>query len=128
MSNTADELSPDLWRAIADGIDRSMPPREIVFGRVVKREELRKLIWLEEYGNLAIPLVAFAFGFAYYDTDATGAINRKADPTGTNEAYQTTLLVPRIGQTAIILDPGGQRRFPLCVGVIQSRGYWQGEG
>ena len=123
----ADDLSPDVWNGIAREINRAQAPREIYFGRVQKRDELRRVIWLEEYGNLAIPLVAFAFGFSYYDTDETGQVNKKEDTSGTNTAYQTRLLVPRVGQTAVILDPGGQHRFPLCVGVIQSNGYWQGE-
>lgn len=124
----AQELSPRIWQGIADEIDRSRAPREIVFGAVVKRDTAKKVIFLEQYGSLAIPLVTLTFGFEYYDTDAAGIVQKKADTSETNQAFQTKIIVPRIGQIAVVLDPGGQHRFPLCVGVIQSTGFWQGEG
>lgn len=124
----ASDLAPEIWNGIADAIDESRANREIVFGKVVKRDEANKLIWLQEYGGLAIPLAALTFGFAYYDTDQNGAVTKKEDRTGTNDSFHTKIIVPRIGQMAVILDPGGQHRFPICVGVIQSTNYWQGEG
>jgi len=123
----ATELSPQIWNSIADELDRVQAPREIVFGKVVRRDATKKVIYLEQFGNLAIPLVTFGFRFEYYDTDATGAVQKRADPTGTNEALQTKLIMPRVGQTAVILDPGGQHRFPVCIGVIQSSEFWLGE-
>lgn len=125
---TATELSPEIWNAVADSIDRSQAPREITFAKVAKRDQAKKLVWVEEFGNLGIPLVTFTSGFAYYDTDATGAVNKKEDRTGKNDAYHTQIIAPRVGQMVVILDPGGQHRFPICVGVLQSSGFWQGEG
>jgi hypothetical protein len=124
----ADDLSPGVWNGIAEEINRAQSPREIVFGKVVKRDTVNKLIWLESFGNLAIPLVSFGFGFSYYDTDQLGTVNKRDDPSGTNPALQTKLLVPSIGETAVILNPGGQHRFPLCVGVVRSTRFWTGEG
>ena len=124
----ADELSPSVWNAIADGLERARNGgRQVTFGKVVKRDTRHKLIWLEAYGNLAIPLAAFAFGFAYYDTDNTGHVIRREDTTDKNTNFQTHIIVPHAGQTAVVLDPGGLKRFPICVGVIQSTNFWQGE-
>jgi len=123
----ATRLSPELVNGIGREIERATANFEIVFGKVTKRDDTKKVIWLEQYGDLAIPLVSFVTGFSYYDTDASGYLQLRRDPTGENAAFQTTIITPRVGQMAVILDPGGQHRFPLCVGVIQSTGYWQGE-
>jgi hypothetical protein len=123
----ADELHSDIWNRIGTMIDRTRARPEIRFGKVVRRDERRRLVWLEDYGDLAIPLVAFHFGFSYYDTDETGQPQLRSDPSGDNTSYQTKLLVPKVGERVVILDSGGAKRFPFCVGVIQSSEYWQGE-
>lgn len=125
---TATDLSPEIWNGIARAIDQGQALREIVLGTVVKRDDVQKLVWVAEFGDLAIPLAAFASGFSYYDTDVAGVVQKKEDTTGTNDALKTKLITPQVGEIAVVLDPGGQHRFPVCVGVIQSTGFWQGEG
>ena len=125
----ADSLAPNLWNAITELVMRGASAREITIGRVTKRDTVNKVIWLEEFAETAIPLVAFDYSFAYYDTDNTGAVKKREDKTDTDPAYRTKMLVPKVGQQVVILDMWGNRRFPVCVGVIQSKlgSYWQGE-
>jgi hypothetical protein len=133
----ADDLAGEIWSAISDLIMRSIPGREITFGKVIKRDAAKKLIWVEEFGDLSIPLVSFGHSFAYFDTEPTGVATagqpidkqtvRRSDPTGNNPNFATQIIVPRVGQMVAILNPRGSRRFPMCVGVFQSKGYWQGE-
>jgi hypothetical protein len=134
---SAGNLSSNVWNAIYDAIARSAKPREITFGKVVKRDATKKLVWLEEFGDLAIPLVTFGFTFEHFDSvplgnaapgnpwDTTKVLRR--DTTGTNPHYQVKIVVPKVGQLVAVLNPSGTRRFPMCVGVVQSTDYWQGE-
>jgi len=131
------DLSSNVWNAIYDVIARSQKGREITFGKVVKRDETKKLVWLEEFGDLAIPLVFFGYTFQHYDTEPIGNVTSgqpvstkktlRQDTTNTNPNYQVQVMVPKIGQMVAVLNPAGSRRFPMCVGAIQSTDYWTGE-
>ena len=125
----ADSLSPIVWNAIAEMVARGQAAREITIGRVTKRDVTNKVIWIEEFAETAIPLVAFDYSFAYYDTKETGAVVKREDKTDTDPAFRTKMLVPKVGQQVVILNMWGNGRFPVCLGVIQSKlgSYWQGE-
>lgn len=127
----ADGLSPGLWNAIADLVSRQAAPSEISFHPVKRRDVAKKVIWVDEFGETGVPLAAFDFSFSYYDTQNDGTTLKRQDKTAglTDPAYHTAVVVPRVGQTVAILNPAGNRRFPVCVGVIQSSpgAYWQGE-
>lgn len=125
----ANRLAANIWNAILEAIRSEQMPREITFGKVHHRDVANMVIWVEEFGDTAIPLAAFESGFAYYDTDATGAVNKRYDASDGDPAYKTHLIVPRVGQTAVIANPWGNGRFPVCIGVLQSTpgSFWQGE-
>jgi hypothetical protein len=119
----ATQLTPNIWNAIADLVRRESPKREVRTGRVIKRDEKKGHIWLEEFGQTAIPLVTFDLDFEYFDTTATEVKKRKL------QASDAKIVVPRVGELVVVLDMMGNRRFPMCLGVIKSKsGYWQGEG
>jgi hypothetical protein len=108
----ASDLSPAIWNAIADEIRRQTSEREIYFVKVTKSDTKRHVIWCQDFGSMAIPLVGHAYGFDYYDTSGTDVMKK----TGTVE-----VVCPRVGQTVVILDPWGAKRFPICIGVILSK-------
>lgn len=134
---TFTELPSGIWNAIYDAIRREAKPREVTFGKVVKRDAVKKLVWLKEFGDLAIPLVYFGHSFEYMDSVPLGNespgspwVTRKehrGDKTQKNDAFHTTVIVPSVGQMVCVLNPRGSFRFPMCVGVIQSKDYWLGE-
>jgi hypothetical protein len=121
----ATRLAGHVWNAIMEAVRSEQMPREITFGKVTKHDVGNKVVWVEEFGDTAIPLAAFAYGFSYYDTDETGAVNKRYDQSGAD----THVVVPRVGQVVVIANPWGNGRFPVCLGVIQSTpgSYWQGE-
>jgi len=127
----ANSLSPGIWNAIAEMVARNAAPGEISFHNVRKRDVAKKIIWVEEFGETSIPLVTFDFNFAYYDTQPSGSVTKRYDATAdeSDPAYHAKLLVPRVGQKVAILNPSGNRRFPVCIGVVQSMpgSYWSGE-
>lgn len=127
----ANSLSPGIWNAIADIVARQAAPSEISFHAVQKRDTAKRIIWVEEFGETGIALVSFNYSFAYYDSQADGTTRKRYDASAdeSDPAYHVKMLVPRVGQTVAILNPSGNRRFPTCIGVVQSQPgtYWQGE-
>lgn len=116
----ATDLAPEIWNAIADLVTRSSAAKEIYFVKVTKVDAKKLIVWAQEFGDLGIPLVAQSVQFDYYDTLDTGAVNvRKNQPT--------KIVPPKVGQTVCVLDAAGAKRFPICIGVVQSKtGYWEG--
>lgn len=94
-------------------IETATRSSEIVYGKVVRRDETRKLIWLSEFGDQAIPLVALNGTIKVYDKGAVKLLKIKHE-------------VPLVGQTAVVLRQMGSRRLPKCVGIILSSGGFQG--
>lgn len=123
----ATQLSRSIWNAMADLAHRSQTPREVYFSEVTKVDVANKLIWARDFGDVAIPLVAFDRYFAYYDTVPTGIsgasvntrVDRREDRTHTNENYLTQLVSPRVGDVVVVLDPWGAKRFPVCLGLLR---------
>ena len=109
----ATDLAPEIWNAIADEIRRQSSPREIYFTKVMKVDAKRKVIWVQDFGHMAIPLVGHCYSFDYYDTTATGAVQKKN--------AKAEVVMPKVGQMVVILDPWGAKRFPICIGVLLSK-------
>lgn len=123
----ATDLSHDVWNAIADLIGRSGASRQVYFVKVTKADTAKLLVWTEEFGDTAIPLVAPTFKFAYFDTLQDGSKQKMEDVTEKNDIYQTHIICPKSGDDVVVIDADGSRRFPFCIGVIQSKsGYWEG--
>ena len=100
------------YDGIFEEIRRGTPPHEVTYGRVVKRDDKKKLVWLAEYGDQAIPLVGMRMQVEYFDTTPTGVKTRKAtiDP-----------VVPALGELVVVLRQMGSRRLPKCIGSVLSR-------
>lgn len=122
----ATDLAPSIWNALFDQIERSKTAREIYFAKVTKADKTRKLIWVQDFGDLPIPLIGHNFSFSHYDTQANGTLKKREDKTQTNPTYLVEVVTPKVGQMAVILDPWGAKRYPVCIGVILSKsGYWE---
>ncbi len=100
------------YDAIFEEIRRGIPPHEVTYGKVVKRDEKKKLVWLKEYGDQAIPIVGLRQKVTYYDTTPTGVKKREAvvEPE-----------VPKLGELVVVLRQMGSRRLPKCLGPVLSR-------
>jgi hypothetical protein len=117
MPSTATDLAPALWNAIADEIRRQQSSREIFFVKVTKVDTKRKIVWADDFGSMGIPLVTLPFQFDYYDGTPTGVIKKTAIPE---------VMTPKVGQTIVVLDAWGAKRFPVCIGILQSKpGFWE---
>lgn len=132
----ATDLTPEIWNAIADLVGRSQSSREIYFVKVTKVDKKKNLVWAKDFGDVAIPLVSHLYGFSYYDTVPHGnAVAgqpigtqkiKRQDKTDKKPVYHTHIIAPKKGQLIVVLDPWGAKRFPICIGVIQSKkGFWE---
>jgi hypothetical protein len=100
------------YDAIFEEIRRGIPPHEVTYGKVVKRDVTKKLVWLKEYGDQAIPIVGLRHIVTYYDTTPTGVDKKTAliEPE-----------VPKVGELVVVLRQMGSRRLPKCLGPVLSR-------
>lgn len=125
----ATQLHPKIWNAIAGYVDRMRSPREIYFVTVTKVDVIRKIVYADDFGDNGIPLVAHSATFSYYDTQVDGTVLKRQDATLTNPAFETQISAPHVGDLIVVLDPWGAKRFPICIGIIQSKaGFWQEGG
>jgi hypothetical protein len=119
------------WRSIRSMVERVvadlMGSRRDYFvtGKVIDRDELKNLIWLEEFGDQPIPIVAFNYKVKIYDESPRdtvyGAVGAAADYKVKIKYRTTTVVVPDVGETVLVARELGIRRLPRCLGVIQGR-------
>lgn len=86
-----------------------------ITGTVIKRDEATKVVWLAEFGDQAIPLVALDYEVKFYDTDQTGKVIQKF--------AKVRPLVPQVGQTVVVARELGSRRLPRLIGVLEGTGW-----
>lgn len=132
----ATDLSDSIWNAIADLVQRSQTPREIYYVKVKRVDAKKKIIYVDDFGDIGIPLVAHSYSFSYYDTVPAGnAVSgqpietqklKRGDREQKNPLYRTEIVMPKVGELVVVLDPWGAKRFPICIGILQSKaGYWE---
>lgn len=123
----ATQLSDAIWNAIADLVRRSDSQREVYHVEVTKVDKTRNVLFADEFGDIGIPVVAHSLGHSFYDTQPDGSVQKKGADYETNDAYQAKIIMPMVGERVVVLDPGGSKSVPICIGVIQSpNGYWEG--
>lgn len=117
-------ISNSEWREIEHLINRLLTNAGEAFvqGQVVKRDTSRKVVWLKEFGDTPIPLIAFNYTLKYYDTNELGVVRVR-----TAKAPDIEIEVPKVGETVLIAQHFGSQRLPKCLGVIKSKKYIQVE-
>lgn len=118
-------LPHEVWNQIYEEIDSRIPRREFMIGRVTKRDEVKKQIWVAELGTQPIPLAALDYVVKYYDDQPTGNTTTVGSPVNKVTKMKETkendvkVRVPKVGQTVVIFMIGGQRRLAFCLGILQ---------
>lgn len=98
-------------------------------GKVIKRDEGKKIVWLEEFGDQPIPLVAFTYNVKYYDETPGGttvpSTGSPSPHTTRTKTVKAEIQVPKVGETVLVARELGTRRLPRCLGVILAKpGDW----
>jgi len=122
-------ISEPEWESIATLVNKLMRQKGEYFvtGKVIQRDEVKKLIWLKEFGDQAIPVVGFDYEVTYYDETPGGvvttAVGANADFKTKAKKAKVKVMVPKIGQSVLVAREFGTRRLPRCLGVIQGTGW-----
>lgn len=126
-------LTHDDWREIQSFVNRAITQRgePFVQGVVVKSDPVKMLVWLKEFGDQPIPVVAFDYEVKYFynetygNTQAVGApVQTRLKSRKTNTAAkEVKVLCPKKGDVVLVARHLGSRRLPKCLGVIKSKGY-----
>lgn len=121
-------LSRDDWREIMRFVNSLFAKHgePFVQGMVIKRDSVNRLVWLKEFGDQPIPLVAFDMQVKYYIPDGQGGLKPRLTKAFSNEEVE--ILTPRVGDVVLIAQHLGSRRLPKCLGVIKSRNYVRPQG
>lgn len=111
-----------------------------VVGIVIDNDQVKKLVWLREFGDQPIPIIAFDYQVKYYVKQPTsnnvfgaafGALSIKTAiiPRFT-KAYsnEVEILVPQVGDTVLVARHLGSDRLPKCLGVVKGTDYIQTSG
>lgn len=123
MLNNAD------WREIEDFVSRLLAQsgQSFIQGRVIKSDQARKLVWLKELGDQAIPVISFDFQVKYHynepygDTTAVGAPVNSRVVVKKTTAYsrEVEVLAPQPGEIVLVALQLGSHRLPKCIGVVK---------
>lgn len=127
-------FKPHQWRAIQDLISRMLAQqgKSFIVDVVTKRDDNRKLVWVESLGDTPCRIVAFDYKVKYYDTRPTGnavsgsPVQTKIVPVTTKEPKGTvrevSIITPQKGDTVMVALHLNSRNLPYCIGVVQSTG------
>lgn len=118
-------ISEEEWnsiRAVAEKVARDVSGTRgdwFQTGRVIKRDEKNRLIWIKGMGHTPLPVVGFNYTVRYYDTDDNGKLRvRQAN---------AKVVVPKVGETVLVAFELGSSRLPRCLGVVQGKNYLETE-
>jgi len=80
-------------------------------GEIIKIDVPNKCVYLAEFGDQPIPVVAWDYTFDYYWENQSGDYIKS---TGT-----ARLKVPKVGDTIVVCRELGTRRLPRALGILQ---------
>lgn len=95
-----------------------------VQGTVIRNDVIRKVVFLKEFGDIPIPLIAHHYQVTYTSRDASGRTVRMKTVAYSKDVE---VLVPRVGDTVLVAQHLGTRSLPKCLGVIQSVNFVTGD-
>ena len=114
------------WNEIQSLIRRMIGDQGDTFvqGTVIRNDPIRKVVFVKEFGDIPIPIVAHWYQVTYNTRDTSGRVLRtKTIPYSTD----VDVLVPRVGDIVFIAQHLGTRSLPKCLGVIQSKNFVTGD-
>lgn len=93
-----------------------------ITGKVIKVDAKNKCIYLEEFGDQAIPIVAFDYEVDYYEITVEGEVfgnpNAPIPYKTIKRTSKTRIMLPKVGQKVLVAREMGADRLPRCLGVI----------
>lgn len=81
-----------------------------VTGQVIKIDAVNRLIYMAEFGDQPIPIVAFNYLVDVYDDNGTSVAKK---------TLTTKVAMPKVGDTVVVAREFGTRRLPRALGILQ---------
>lgn len=129
-------LNHNDWREIQSYVSKVVGQvgEPFVQGKVVKADPVKNLIWLAEFGDQPIPILAFDYEVKYFYQEPFGNTTGVGTPVQKRlksrktkvSAKEVKVLCPKKGDVVLVARHMGSRRLPKCLGVIKSKGYMSG--
>jgi hypothetical protein len=98
-----------------------------ITGKVVKVDSKNRCIFLSEFGDQPIPIVAFDYEVSYYDETPKGtvgvAVGAASQSKISKKKATTVVVMPKVGQTVLVARELGTRRLPRALGVILGKNW-----
>jgi hypothetical protein len=85
-----------------------------VTGRIIKVDGVNKNIYMAEFGDQPIPIVAFDYTVDIYDDNGTGV---------TKKTRTVSVKMPQVGDTVLVAREFGTRRLPRALGILQGQNW-----
>lgn len=85
-----------------------------VTGKVLKVDAINKLVYMAEFGDQPIPIVAFDYTFDVYDDNGTLV---------TKKTIVAKVKMPNVGDTIVVARELGTRRLPRALGILQGKNW-----
>jgi len=110
-------ISEPEWASIAAMIEKISSQvsgkRQDYFttGPVIKVDVPNRCVYLAEFGDQAIPIVAYDYAHDYYVTDQSGNTVKKT--------AVSKVKMPKPGDTVVVAREYGTRGLPRALGVLQ---------
>ena len=126
-------ISEGEWESIAN-LARKVAREEsgsrrdyFVTGKVVKVDAKNKCIYLQEFGQQAIPIVGFSHQVTIYDETPRGvnttSVGSSADYRTIKKVITVETIMPKRGDSVLVVREFGTSRLPRCLGVIQGKNW-----
>lgn len=119
-------ISDGEWVSIRSMIESIVGKKGEYFttGAVIKRDDDNKLVWLAEFGDQPIPLVAFDYKVKYYGSDtAVDFVTQTATSTVKPNFTTAEVVTPQVGEVVIVAREFGVNRLPRCLGVLKGKNW-----
>lgn len=107
-------LPDSVWGQIRDMVVQMLPDHEITRGTVIKVDANNNNVYVTEFGSTPIPIVAFDYDVTVFDSTPTGVVRKEVI---------AKVRMPKVGDLVAIGKQSGQRRLPLCLGVVKGKNY-----
>jgi hypothetical protein len=110
-------ISDAEWESIRQLIDRKGSSRaeEFYTGKVVKVDSTNRNVYLTQFGQQPIPIVAQDFQITYYDSVWNESLKRNVSQKKTAKA---TVIMPKKGDIVLVAREMGTARLPRCLGKV----------
>lgn len=110
-------MTPGEFASVRALIQRmfSTKAEPFITGRVTKVDNTNKNVYMSEFGQQPIPMVAQDFEVVYYDTQWNPSTSKNVT---VKKTAKVSVVMPKKGDTVVCARELGTHRIPRCLGKL----------